>query len=525
MRLSTFIFFCLLVASLTIKSQTTFQKTFGGTGSDYGFSISPSANKGFIIAGYTDSYSAGANDFFVTKTDSLGNTVWQTAYGGTRDDEGYCAKQTNDGGFIIAGYSKSFGAINYNAYLVKTNANGDTLWTKTYGGLSNDFTNSIQQTSDGGYILAGYTTTFVTGADSGNIYLIKTDGLGNLKWTKSFGANTAISDGYSIAQTSDNGYIITGYTNGFNEPNGDAFLLKTDSLGNIMWTKTYGSAGVDWGNSVKQTTDGGYIMAGSASFDTTNLTDVYLIKTNAVGDTLWTKTYGGAGYDFGQSLDITTDGGFIITGYTNSYGAGNYDVYLIKTDANGNISWSSVIGSTGDDEGNSVYQTADGGYAIAGVSNSYGAGDYDVYLIKTDANGNTCNQTTAATNIGFPKTIQTTQIAQSYTTNTVLNHVHTLLDTASLSTDICMQSSINPIVTDKINLTVFPNPSTGIFTVLLTNSDEKKATVTVQNILGETVYTSNTLKEINVQYLPSGAYFIKISTPTKVYSQKVQIFK
>ncbi len=509
------------------KSQVTFQKTFGSTSDDYCFSVIQNTNKGFVLAGYTSGYGAGTNDFYVTKTDSSGNLIWSKTYGGTRDDEAYSIKQTADGGYIIGGYSKSFGVLNYDSYLVKLNGNGDTLWAKTYGGVNDEYANSVQQTTDGGYILAGYTTTFVTGSDSGNIYLIKTDASGNLKWTASFGGTVAISDGYSIQQTSDKGYIVTGYTNSFGEPNGDAFLIKTDSIGTVAWTKTYGSPGVDWGNSVKQTGDGGFIIAGSASFDTTRLEDVYLIKTGPNGDTLWTKTYGGTGYDFGQSVEQTSDGGYIIGGYTNSSGAGNYDFYLLKTDANGILSWSSAIGGAGDDEGNFVHQTSDGGYIISGTANSFGSGDYDMYLVKTDASGNTCSGT-SLTGIGrSPATVQGNQTIHSYAANTSTHQVHTLLDTGAISKNPCSLMNIEPNVQKKITLTVFPNPTTGIFTVSTNYTNEEKTVILVKNTLGETIYASNLSlpNVINLQNMPNGTYFLQVQSNTGTSLQKIIIIK
>jgi hypothetical protein len=517
---------CILffLVTYTSQAQLTFQKTYGNINGDYAYSANQTSDKGFIIAGYTSSYGAGQNDFYLAKTDSAGDLVWSKTYGGTRDDEAYSVQQTLDGGYIIAGYSKSFGVTNYNAYLIKTDANGDTAWTKTYGGINSDYANAVQQTIDGEFILAGYTNSFVTGSDSGNIYLIKTDVVGNIKWTTSLGGTIAISDGYSIKQTIDKGYILTGYTNSFSDPNGDAYLLKTDSNGILSWTKTYGSLGVDWGNSVQQTSDGGYIIAGSSSFDSTNLIDVYLIKTNTTGDTLWTKTYGGKGYDFGQYVEQTTDGGYIIGGYTNSFGAGSYDAYLIKTDASGNIAWTKTYGGTGDDEANSVHQTTDGAYILTGYTNSFGFGDYDVYLIKTDVDGNTCEQTNAPSLMYTASTFQSNQTMQTYTANTGFNYVHTLQDTGAIATAVCSQTGIKSIL-DKTypSITIFPNPNQGIF-VLSTNFTNE-AKITIKNILGEIVYTStiNSSKEIDLSTLTNGTYFVQLQFSDKIYSQKIII--
>jgi type IX secretion system substrate protein len=523
----TLILLSILLLANFSKAQTHFQKTYGGNCIEQAFAISLTNDKGFIMAGYTTCYGAGAFDFYIIKTDSLGNEVWAKTYGGQNQDQTYDIQQTTDGGYIVAGYSKSFNSNNnYQAYMVKTNANGDTLWTRTYGGAKDDYANSVQQTKDGGYILSGYSTSFISGADSGSIYLIKTNANGNLLWSKALGGTNGYNDGYSVRQTFDKGYIVTGYTNGFGEPNGDAYLCKTDSSGNVSWTKTYSSTGIDWGNSVKQTSDSGYVVAGTSSFDSLTLTDVYLIKTNALGDTLWTKTYGGPGYDYGQDVQQTTDGGYIITGYTNSCDTCDNSVYLIKTDASGNLLWSNTNGGVGDDEGNYVVQTPDGGYAVGGFSNSLGSGDYDFYLIKTDANGNSCNQVSSTNPMKMPNTIQTTQTMQLYTANTIMHFVPTQLDSGNTTTVVCYPAGIKSFNESQSSITVFPNPNNGLFTLQL-NSTEENVVVSIENNLGEMVYTgiTNSSKEINLQSLSGGMYFVKVQFSDKVASEKIILTK
>ena len=207
---------------------------------------------------------------------------------------------------------------------------------------------------------------------------------GQIGWTKTYGGGDW-DWGYSIQQTLDGGYIVAGETQSFGVGWTDVYLIKTDANGDVIWTKTYGGSGGDCGNSVQQTSDGGYIIVGGITyFDC----DVYLIKTDANGDVEWTKTYGGSGEDCGNSVQQTSDGGYIIVGKTTSFGAGASDVYLIKTDANGNAEWTKTYGGGGEDCGNSVQQTSDGGYIIVGGTTSFGAGGGDVYLIKTDAYGN-----------------------------------------------------------------------------------------------------------------------------------------
>jgi len=263
----------------------------------------------------------------------------------------------------------------------------ETLWSRTYGdgGSEADYSRSVQQTTDGGYIVAGDTWSF--GAGGYDVLLIKTNSTGDTLWTRTYGGSSW-DRGFSVQQTADGGYIVTGYTESFGAGLDDVYLIKTYPNGDIVWSRTYGGSSWDEGNSVQQTTDGGYIVAGYTWSFGEGDGDVYLIKTNSTGDTLWSRTYGGSSNDEGYSVQQTTDGGYIVAGCTNSFGAGIYDVYLIKTNSTGDIVWTRTYGGTKWDEGFSVQQIP-GGYIVAGGTNSFGAGDWDVYLIKTNSIGGT----------------------------------------------------------------------------------------------------------------------------------------
>ncbi|MBA7703424.1 hypothetical protein ES703_112210 [subsurface metagenome] len=292
-----------------------------------GWSVQQTLDSGYIVVGGTESYGAGESDIYLIKTDANGDTLWTTTYGGAYDDWGNSVQRTSDGGYIIGGYTESFGAGNGDLYLIKTDSLGDTLWTRTYGGTGWDMGWSVQQTLDSGYIVAG--RIWSVGVSS-NVYLIKTDASGDSLWSKIYGGISSQEIGFSVQQTSDSGYIVAGVTtSGPGTTYG--YLIKTYANGDTLWTKTYGEGGdYDWLISVQETSDSGYIIAGFTDSQGAGSSDVWLIKTDANGDTLWTKTYGDTLLDVGYSVQQTSDGGYIIAGGTESYGAGGSDVWLLK---------------------------------------------------------------------------------------------------------------------------------------------------------------------------------------------------
>jgi hypothetical protein len=367
--------FFILLLPLSSPAQITFERTYGGSSADEAYFVQQTSDGGFIITGWTDSFGAGDLDVYLIKTDSLGETLWTKTYGGILTDIGNSVLQLSDGDFIIVGLTYSFGAGSFDVYLIKTNSIGDTLWTKTYGGASGDYGSLIQETSEGGFIIAGLTQSF--GAGGADVYLIKTDSLGDTIWTKTYG-DIEWDESWSVYQTSDKGFIITGWTESFGAGSGDVYLIKTDSLGDTLWTRSYGGIDGDAGKFVQETSVGGFIIAGWTQSFGAGGADVYLIKTDSQGDTLWTKTYGSSDNDYANSIQETFNGGFIIIGWTFSFGAGSADVYLIKTDSIGDSLWTKTYGGIDGDVGWSGQQTLDGGFIITGVTGSFGSGGGDV---------------------------------------------------------------------------------------------------------------------------------------------------
>jgi len=354
-----------------LHAQITFQRTYGGANEDVAYSVHQTVDGGYIIAGYTDSYGAGSGDVYLVKTDAAGDTLWTRTFGGTHEDFGYSVQQTADSGFVVAGYTSSYRADSCDVYLTKTDAVGDTLWTRTYGGANMSGGRSVQQTTDGGCIIAGWTDS-----NGGDAFLIKTDAHGDTTWTRACGGPNHEA-GNCVQQTKDGGYIIAGGTDSADSE--DIYVVKTDSNGDTSWTRTYGGGEGEW---VEQTPDGGYIVAGHTDSST-----ACLIKTDTNGDTSWTRTYSRGLVDFGMAVEHTLDGGYMVAGYTVSNEL-DFDVYLVKTDANGDTSWTKTYGGDHSDMGMAVEHTLDGGFIIAGMTRSYGTGGFDIYLIKTDSLGN-----------------------------------------------------------------------------------------------------------------------------------------
>jgi len=392
------------------RNYPSFCKAIGGDKDDWGSSLIQTSDGGYAIAG---SYSffgykeevdeVYAGDVYLVKLDANGNLQWTKTIGGEKTDGGFSLIQTSDGGYAIAGYTSSFGAGEADVYVVKLDAKGNLQWTKTIGGKKDDMGFSLIKTSDGGYAIAGFTSSFGAGGD--DVYVVKLDANGNLQWTKTIGG-TGDDRGFSLIQTSDGGYAIAGLTNSFGAGWADVYVVKLDANGNLQWTKTIGGEYFDGGSSLIQTADGGYAIAGHTRSFGAGGDDVYVVKLDANGNLRWTKTIGGPDYDWGSSLIQTSDGGYAIAGFfTRSFGSGSWGVYLVKLDADGNLQWTKTIGGENDDSGSSLIQTSDGGYAITGATNSFGAGGRDVYVVKLDKNGDACCAVSQTSRVGSGGTL------------------------------------------------------------------------------------------------------------------------
>ena len=530
---------------------TLWTRVFGGTDRDEGWSVQHTFDGGYIITGLTESYGTGLKDVLLIKTNAEGDTQWIKTFGGAHDDGGTSVQQTTDRGYIVAGYTSSFGAGSVDALLIKTDSLGSQMWQKTLGSWSSDGARSVQQTFDGGYIITGWTWSY--GTTMGDLWLVKADSLGNEEWNKQFGG-TGYDRGFCVQQTTDGGYIITGWTDSYGAGNDDFWLIKTDTIGNEEWNKTFGGIQRDQGYSVQQTNDGGYILAGYTRSYGAGGDDVWLVKTDSLGNESWNRTFGGISSDVCYSVQQTTDEGYIITGHTLSYGAGVHDVWLIKTDTMGDTLWTRAFGGSGVDIGNSVQQTSDGGYIITGYTRSYGVGNYDVWLLKIAGDGTQFNppQNLFVTDAGYSTwdppasrdllgyNIYLDSVFVDFTTDlyyqyTDLANSQTYLAGVSAIYDddeseiieyefTYIETSVENEIIHTTKLTNnYPNPFNHITTISFTiDNFDKNTEITVYNLKGQEVkqLVSEQLSagkhsvvwngtDENGNNVPSGVYFYK----------------
>lgn len=428
---------CIISTSFSQAPPIQWQKTIGGTGAEYLYSLQQTADKGYILGGYSVSDSSGdkteksrgGRDYWVVKLDAADAVQWQKTIGGSLADELRSVQQTADGGYLLGGNSRSNisgdkiensrGGDDY--WVVKLDATGAVQWQKTIGGNLTEELRSVQQTADGGYILGGSSSSAISGEKTESslggrdYWVVKLDAAGTIQWQKVIGGsgNDALN---SLQQTADGGYILGGSSSsnisGDKTENSwggsDYWMVKLDAAGAIQWQKTIGGSGIDNLRSIKQTADGGYILGGESTSNISgNKTenslgaeDYWVLKLDATGAVQWQNTIGGSGGDFLHAIQQTADGGYILGGasYSNisgnktENGWGGWDYWVVKLNVSGDVQWQSTIGGDDDDELYSLQQTADGGYILGGASasnisgnkteNSWGGGYYDYWAVK-----------------------------------------------------------------------------------------------------------------------------------------------
>jgi hypothetical protein len=491
--------------------QTTFQKTYNGeVAFDFGRSVQQTTDGGFIVTGET-SLGEGPSDMYLVKTNSEGTIQWAKSFGGAGNEYGYSVQQTSDGGFIVVGNTDTYVAGGpWDMYLVKTTSDGTLQWSKTFGGTGAEEGRSVQETTDGGFIITGYTTSL----GAGDVYLVKTASDGTLQWTRNYGYLLGNDFGQAVKQTNDGGFIITGFTTRESD-SFDVYLVKTAFDGTLEWTKTFGDALYDGGYDVQQTDDGGFIITGvyENSFPINGGTqlyrDVYLIKTDSNGTLQWNKTFGNTNDAVGYSVQETNDGGYIIGGERSG-------AHLLKTTSDGTLQWSKTYGNLNGATGKTAaQQTNDGGYIMTGAIINNGS--FDVYLIKTDSMGNSgCNETNPTTIVGSGG-IQNTGGVQR-TGEAVTSTIATQSFSGGIATTLCLTLGVNEI-TEQQSVSIFPNPTQNILNILTQEIIEE---ISVYDLLGKKMnFVQSGTNTIDISSFANGMYIIKVTVENdKIISAK-----
>ena len=486
------------------------------------------------------------------------NIVWETNLGGSDYDRAQSILQTADGGYIIAGVSRSIdGDVGGNNgqrdyWIVKLNLSGTLIWETNLGGSNDDWAYSIQQTIDGGYIVAGESNSNsgdVGGNNGGSDYwIVKLDASGSLIWENNLGGSD--NDlAYSIQQTTDGGYIVTGKSNsndgdvGENNGGYDYWIVKLDASGTLIWETSLGGSDNDLANSIQQTTDGGYIIAGwsdSINGDVGGNNggfDYWIVKLDASGTLVWETNLGGSNDDFAFSIQQTIDGGYIVTGVSNSNNGnvggnnGGSDFWTVKLDASGTLVWETNLGGSYFDDAHSIQQTSDYGYIVTGNTFSNDGdvggnnGSFDYWIVKLDANGILVWETNLGGSDGdWPTSIQQTSdggyiVAGGSTSNDGdIGNNHGGYDywIVKLDSDL----SVGDYIIDN-NIILYPNPAANTFTIA--NLSETISKVEILDLQGKVIPVKFKTHEntVDISNLQPAMYIVKIYAATTIYTQQI----
>ena len=489
-------------------AQSPFYTTIGGPLSEFSLYSTVTQDGGYAVVGWTTSFGAGGWDLYLVKTSAAGELEWTRTYGGQGDEVDCAVEQTADGGFLIAARTNSFGAGEADVYVVKTDAKGQPEWTKTYGGPGWDEGHSLLPTTEGGFIIAGYTGSF--GAGQQDVYVIKCNATGGVEWSRTYGG-AGSERGHKIRELADGSYLIAGETTSPTTDYWNMFLMRIGSSGEPMWVKVYNGNGVEFGWDVAPTNDGGYALAGFTNCHGAGANDACLLKLDNVGEVQWAKTYGGPERDIAISVRETNDGGLFVCGETASFGHGWDDAYVLRTTSVGELIWSKTYGGAGDDGARYGAQLADGGYYIAGFAQMQEAENWDFLLMRTDEMGSTqgCNESPAAT-IVQGHTVVASDFTFSIGTGAVVADVPANAGYGGAA-KACSASSIAEEGSGYVPLEIYPNPTFG--PVIVTSTDASvNATLITIDVLGDQVIPPCALQggfaSLDLSGVAPGAYLI-----------------
>jgi uncharacterized delta-60 repeat protein len=382
--------FLIFISFISLYAQ--WAGTYGGSLSDDVHSFQQTTDGGYIVAGSTNSFGAGSDDFWILKFTSDGGIEWQKTYGGSVNDVAHSIQQTSDGGYIVAGETSSFGTEGQDIWVLKLASDGGIEWQRTYGGDEVVSASSIRQTVDGGYIVVARIHTIGEDKWGNDIWILKLTSDGDIEWQKTYGGNRNDTASF-LQQRSDGGYIVVGHTESFGAGGADIWILKLSPAGNIEWQKTYGGSEDEVVNSFQQTSDGGYIAAGRTESFGAGENDFWILKLTSDGDIEWQKTYGESEGEGASSIQQTIDGGYIVAGSTNIYAEwgsnSRGNIWILKLSSTGATEWKHAYGGGYTYSASSIRQTSDGGYIVTGGTHISDAAcrDFNSLILKLSSTG------------------------------------------------------------------------------------------------------------------------------------------
>jgi hypothetical protein len=365
--------------SFSYQAQTTFQKVYPTSYDKTARDIMPTPDGGYLMVGYTNNNNMNDCDMYVMKADAQGNLLWDREFGGSRPDYAYNIIETGDGNYFVIGYSASFGSGDLDVYLVKMDPSGNKIWEKTYIGFGNEEGREIVPAGDGNFVIVGSTNSNLSSQD---VFLMKIDPTGSVMWIKYYGGSGS-ETGDSVKRCPDGGFIVGGETYSYGQ-GGDAFLIRTNSNGDTLWTKHFGGAQSEEIVSVISNNDGSYTYAVRDSSNGRDV-DVRIMKSDASGNVVWNKLYSGPDKDTPHRINPVNDGGYIVGAISRSFGWINPDMWVLRLNSGGDTLWSKHFGDTEHEHCYSAKQSADGGFLACGHSRSYGPSQKVMFVKMSDA--------------------------------------------------------------------------------------------------------------------------------------------
>ncbi len=457
------------------SAQITFEEVFESLYDQDGMDVVPTSDGGYMVVGMTTNDIFNDTDVLIFRTNSTGAVQWTKTYGGASPDFANCVLKASDGNYFALGYSQSHGGGDYDMYLLKFNSSGDTLWTRTYGSYGNDQGKEIVPTSDGNYMIVGYTNGLATSNYNASLTKINIDG--DVIWTKQYGGG-ALEAGSSVKQCADGGFIMLGQTYSYGHGDSDAWVVKTNSSGDTLWTKAFGGARYDEGAFTIENNDGTLMFVVRDSSDGFGDVDIRIIKTTGTGAVIWDRNYGGDKKDTGKMIQQTSD--YIVAGHSRSFGWANPDMWLLKLNQAGDTIWTRNYGGFDHEHCYVARQTDDGGYVAIGHTESYSTTN-EIIMLKLNSIGT------------LSGTVTTVEYAES-------------------------------------SVSIYPNPAKDVLYINFENTTASPSVINISNALGQIVFSERISsgavqynKVIDLNGKQPGMYILTIQSEKSLITKKISL--